>query len=72
LESDLRHIEERHGDQIRLAGYGSVKGFVETVVTEYNRVYAAKGGSLGLLVHRIGRERFAMIRLQPAIDAGDG
>ncbi len=71
LESDLQHIEERHGEQIRKAGYACVEEFVQSVVTQYNRIYAAKNGSLGLLVHKRGKERFAMVQLQPAREEHD-
>lgn len=71
LESDLRHIEERHGDQIRQAGYPSIENFVRSIAVDYNRIYAAKAGSMAILVHKIGRERFAIIRLQPAKEQGD-
>ncbi len=34
----LIHIEEGHGDQIREAGFGSVREFVETVARNYNTI----------------------------------
>lgn len=66
LESDLRHIEERHGDQIRQAGYPTIEDFVRSIAKDYNRIYPARSGSMAILVHRIGLERFAIIRLQPS------
>ncbi len=70
LESDLRHIEERHGDQIRQAGYPTVETFVRSIAEDYNRIYAVDSGSMAILVHRIGRQRFAIIRLQPSTEQG--
>jgi hypothetical protein len=77
LESDLRHIEERHGDQIRHAGYEDVPSFVQSVCTESNTIYRGKhgGGALVLIVRDPGSERpnkTAIIKLQPDTDPGKG
>ncbi len=39
LESDLQHIEERHGDQIRQAGFQDVIRFLEESSKSYNAIY---------------------------------
>ncbi|WP_215874577.1 hypothetical protein, partial [Acidithiobacillus caldus] len=77
LESDLRHIEERHGDQIRHAGYEDVPSFVQSVCAGFNTIYRGKhgGGALVLIVRDPGSGRpnkTAIIKLQPDTDSGKG
>ncbi|MBU2840285.1 hypothetical protein HF670_12090 [Acidithiobacillus thiooxidans] len=67
LESDLQHIEQRHGDQIRHAGFESVEAFVSSVTHKYNKIYQAGSGALTIRVYGIDRDKFAMIRLDPGI-----
>ena len=38
----LRHIEARHGDQIRKAGFSSVEEFIEQVAKNYDVIYGAQ------------------------------
>lgn len=75
LESDLQHIEERHGDQIRHAGYEDVPSFIQSVCTEFNTIYRGKhgGGALVLIVRVPERpNKTAIIKLQPDTDPGKG
>jgi hypothetical protein len=66
-ESDLQHIEQRHGDQIRKGGFESVEAFVASVIQKYNKIYQSGSGALTLRVHGMDQDRFAMIRLEPGI-----
>jgi hypothetical protein len=77
LESDLRHIEERHGDQIRHAGYEDVPSFVQSVCAGFNTIYRGKhgGGALVLMVQASegeGPNKTAIIKLQPDTESGKG
>ncbi|WP_226857925.1 LPD7 domain-containing protein [Acidithiobacillus caldus] len=49
MESDLRHIEERHCKEIHQAGYGNVIDFVKRFSESYNAIYRGDRGTLFLV-----------------------
>ena len=59
------HIEARHGEEIRAAGYADVDAFVAEVASQFTDIYAGAGREL-FLVKRNGRARIAVIELQGA------
>tara|TARA_R110002095_G_scaffold197339_1_gene176390 strand:- start:1456 stop:12243 length:10788 start_codon:yes stop_codon:yes gene_type:complete len=63
-----RHIEERHGEEIRGEGY-SVDSLVEAVASGFNTIYRASAGQL-LLAKKNGKDKIAFIQLTPS-DSGD-
>jgi len=66
LESDLRHIEERHGDQIRQAGYRDVIQFVDASSKSYNAIYRGDRGTLFLVTDNPGtKAKNVIVRLTP-------
>ncbi|WP_148262206.1 LPD7 domain-containing protein [Acidithiobacillus caldus] len=68
LEEDLKHIIERHGEQIRRAGYPDIPSFLQDVCDNYNAIYVGNiHGSLLLTVRKPGSlSRVAVVMLQPA------
>lgn len=49
LESDLRHIEERHSKEINQSGYGNIVEFVKRFSEGYNAIYRGDKGTLFLV-----------------------
>ena len=55
LESDLRHIEERHAKEIHQAGYSNAIEFIRQHSRSYNAIYRGDKGTLFLV--RISLEK---------------
>ena len=60
--SGIAHIEARHGQEIRRAGYNSAEHLVADVVENHNEIRKGGSGSL-LLVKRNGADKVAVVRL---------
>ncbi len=58
------HIEARHGDEFRLAGYRDAADFVSQVSANYNQIYRGRSGGL-LLVRKNGLSDVAVVQLRP-------
>jgi hypothetical protein len=43
LESDLEHIEKKHGEQFRRAGFADARRFIDYVLSNVDAVYAGRG-----------------------------
>ena len=68
----LRHIEKRHGDQIRAAGFASVEAFVEDTARHIDQVLKPDSTSQLVAVRKTGTDQLLYIELRPAKDdAGD-
>lgn len=64
LESDLRHIEERHAKEIHQAGYNSAIDFISWHSRSYNAIYRGDKGTLFLVTDFPGESaRNVVIRL---------
>lgn len=63
------HIEARHGDELRNAGYRDAADFVGQVAQGYNAVYRGRSGGL-LLVRKTDSSEVAVVNLRPDGDAG--
>lgn len=62
------HIEARHGEQVRQAGYSDAAALVADVAENFNRI--GRGHSGRLILGKVnGKEKVAIIELEPA--AGD-
>jgi Inorganic Pyrophosphatase len=61
----LRHIEQRHGDDIRALGYPDAASFVEDVARNFDTIYQGKGKTLALVISK-GKLKYASIQLEPA------
>jgi len=69
LESDLRHIEERHSKEIMQAGYENAIEFVHQSANSYNAIYRGKKGTLFLVTDFDGEiPKNVIIRLTPMPD----
>lgn len=66
----LRHIEERHGAQIRGEGFASVEAFVAEVAGNIDQVWKPQATTQLIAVEQADRDRLMFIQLQPA-DDGD-
>ena len=62
-----RHIEARHGTQIRTAGYRDAAELVADVANGFAEIYQARDGRL-LLAKPNGRVRIAVVELRPSAD----
>ncbi len=72
LESDLQHIEERHGDQIRQAGFQDVIRFVGESSKSYNAIYRGDKGTLFLVTDNPGtKAKNVIVRLTPMTGKGE-
>lgn len=60
-----RHIERRHGEQIRAAGYPDVATFVSDVAASFSEVYEARNKRL-FLVKQDGASKAAVVELRRA------
>ena len=63
------HIDNKHGDEIRDAGYPDVKSMVNDVAANYSDIYEGRKGTL-LLAKKNGKIKVAFVELKPA-DTGD-
>jgi len=63
------HIDNKHGDEIRDAGYKDVKSMVNDVAANYSDIYEGRKGTL-LLAKKNGKIKVAFVELKPA-DTGD-
>ena len=61
----LTHIELRHGDEIRSAGFESVEHFIKYVADNYTEVRKAKDGNLMLDVVDGRSGKAMLVQLQP-------
>lgn len=66
----LAHIEARHGDDIRAAGYPSVPAFVSEIASSIAEIWKPAGGSQLVAVRPAGNDRVMFIQLQPGRDDG--
>lgn len=62
-----KHIEKRHGKEIRDAGYASVEDFVREVGSNFNAIYKGRGRGLAL-VEKSGKSKLLYVELEPAQD----
>jgi hypothetical protein len=65
----LRHIELRHGAQIRKAGYDSVEQFVAAAVKSPDFVWRPESTTQLAVIELIGKGKAVFIQLQPGTDA---
>ncbi|MBV6342989.1 hypothetical protein [Candidatus Magnetobacterium casense] len=61
------HVEKGHGDEIRKAGYDSVRELVLDVAQNYNQIRESAESRL-LLVKRNGKDKIAVVELRPNED----
>jgi hypothetical protein len=64
----LRHIEARHGDQIRADGFASVEAFVAEVARRIDQIWQPSASAQLVAVEQVGRDRVMFVRLQAAQD----
>lgn len=62
----LAHIEANHGDQIRNAGFSSVREFVAHISDHFNEVLQAAKGRWLLVAVTNGRRDISLVQLEPA------
>lgn len=68
----LEHIENRHGDEIRAAGFGSIQEFVAGAVSDIESVWRPSATSQLVVIQATERGKVVFIQLQVGRDeAGD-
>jgi hypothetical protein len=63
-----QHIEQRHGEQLRRAGFSSVDEFVKMVASDFDAIYSRPGRSLSLV--RRDSRGMLVVQLEPS-ESGD-
>lgn len=60
----LTHIEKRHGDEIRNAGFSSVQEFVADIAKNIDQVWKPDATSQLVALHMVKNDRVMFVRLQ--------
>jgi len=66
----LTHIEQRHGDEIRAAGFQSVEAFVADIAGSIAQVWQPGATSQLVALKMAGNDRIMYVQLQAGVDAG--
>lgn len=68
----LQHIEQRHGAEIRDAGFADVPAFVADIAQHIDQVWKPAATRQLVALHKVGNNRMMFVELQPGKDdAGD-
>lgn len=68
----LQHIEQRHGTEIRDAGFADVPAFVADIAQHIDQVWKPAATRQLVALHKVGNNRMMFVELQPGKDeAGD-
>lgn len=67
----MEHIEARHGDEIRAAGFDSVEAFVSAIATNIDRIMQPEETTQLVVLHSLDNDRVMYVRLEPMDGGGD-
>src|SRR5690606_23952610 len=65
----LKHIEVRHGDEIRQAGFDSVEAFVAEIARNINQLWKPERTRQLVAIQSAGNSRMLFVELQPGVDS---
>jgi len=67
----MEHIEARHGNEIRAAGFDGVEAFVSTIATNIDRIIQPDETSQLVVLHSLGNDRVLYVQLRPVRGGSD-
>lgn len=65
-----RHIELRHGDEIRAAGYADVRSFVADIAANIDRIVQPATTAQLVVIHSVGNDRVMFVELRAEKEGG--